>query len=278
LADEQTQEYIAANRRLWNEWTRIHEKSAMYDVEGFRAGKRRLHPLEIGEVGDVSGKSLLHLQCHFGLDTMSWADRGAVVTGVDFSDEAIQLAMSLSEELRIPARFILSDLYALPERLNPEREQFDIVFTSYGALYWLPDIWRWAEIAAAYVKPDGVLYVAEFHPYFQVFDDDASADALKVRYPYFHASEPELYPVQGSYADGNAAVNEPFEYGWSHPIGDIVTAVSQAGLRIEFLHEHDFTVEKLMPLVEMQPDGVFRLKDGVRSVPLLFSLKASKPG
>src|SRR5512145_1836222 len=138
---------IAANRRLWNEWARINQDSELYDMAGFRAGQTSLKPIELEEVGDVAGKSLLHLQCHFGQDTLSWARLGAQVTGMDFSDEGIKLAKKLAEELRIPARFICCDLYDLPKTLPDEK--FDIVFTSYGALCWLPDIKRWAEIAAS---------------------------------------------------------------------------------------------------------------------------------
>jgi SAM-dependent methyltransferase len=267
--------YLEANKRLWNEWTRIHEKSLFYDVEGFRAGNRRLHPLEIEEVGDVSGKSLLHLQCHFGLDTLSWAGRGATVTGADFSEEAIALAISLSEEVKIPARFLRANIYDLPDLLH---EQFDIVFTSYGAITWLPDIYRWAEVAAGFVKPGGFFYIAEFHPFSYVFDDGAEAKGLKVHYPYFNGSDPMAFPVWGSYADKTAQVNEPNEYCWSHTMGDIVTALASAGLRIEFLHEHPFSVNDQLPFMELAEDRYWRLKVQRECVPLMFSIRASKPG
>ncbi len=160
--------YTQANRALWNAWTLLHEKSEEYDVPGFRAGRCALKPIELAEVGDVAGKTLLHLQCHFGLDTLSWARRGARVTGVDFSDEAIRLARSLSSELAIPAEFIRSDIYELDRVLDRE---FDIVFTSYGVLVWLSDIRLWGRTVARFLKPGGIFYIAELHPITMIFDN-----------------------------------------------------------------------------------------------------------
>jgi 2-polyprenyl-3-methyl-5-hydroxy-6-metoxy-1,4-benzoquinol methylase len=143
-------ERIKVNLAAWNQMARMHAASPGYRLAEFKAGANVLQGIELGEVGDVGGKSLLHTQCHFGLDTISWARLGARVTGVDFSDEAIGLARSISAELKIPARFIQSNIYDAPGAID---EQFDMVFTSYGALCWLPDIKRWAEIAAGFVKP-----------------------------------------------------------------------------------------------------------------------------
>jgi 2-polyprenyl-3-methyl-5-hydroxy-6-metoxy-1,4-benzoquinol methylase len=145
-------QYTHANRILWNAWTKIHEKSQFYDIQAFKAGGNTLKSIELDELGDVRGSSLLHLQCHFGQDTLSWARLGAQVTGVDLSDEAISLARSLAGELGLKARFVCSDLYELPQVL---KEQFDIVFTSYGVLAWLSDLPRWAGIIANFIKPGG---------------------------------------------------------------------------------------------------------------------------
>ena len=158
-------ERLKANLDAWNQMARIHAGSRGYRLAEFKAGQNVLKPIELREVGDVRGKSLLHMQCHFGLDTMSWARMGAKVTGVDFSDEAIKLARSISGELKIPARFVQSNIYDAPDVVH---EQFDIVFTSYGALCWLPDITRWAQVAASFVKPGGFFYMAEFHPLTQM--------------------------------------------------------------------------------------------------------------
>ncbi|MBI2171844.1 MAG: class I SAM-dependent methyltransferase [Chloroflexi bacterium] len=262
--------YIRANLQHWDEITPIHVKSRFYDVEGFKAGRRSLHAIELVELGNVTGKSLLHLQCHFGLDTLSWARLGAKVTGVDFSGAAITQAQVLSYETNLPAAFICSNLYDLPNVLDA---QFDIVFTSYSALAWLPDLRPWAEIVARYVKPGGTFYIAEIHPVSQVFDDDAPSGPPAVKNPYFYSPEPELW--QGDYADRTARVVNP-SYNWVHSLSDIVNAVINAGLRVEFLHEFPYTVFQQFPFMEQGADGFWRLKGYENSIPLLFSLKATK--
>ena len=153
---------LLANRQNWNERTPVHAASDFYDVAGFKAGRITLTDIERGEVGDVSGKTLLHLQCHFGLDTMSWARLGATATGVDFSEAAIDLARSLNDELRLNTRFIRSDVYGLPDVLD---EEFDVVFTSYGVLVWLPDLDRWARTIRRMLRSGGTFYLVEFHPF-----------------------------------------------------------------------------------------------------------------
>lgn len=270
-----TDQHKQANLNLWNEWAVIHEKSTSYDVDGFKAGKLSLHSLEIEEIGDVTGKSLLHLQCHFGMDTLSWARLGATVTGIDFSDKAIEIARRLSDELRIPATFIQSDVNGLPEVLTG---QFDIVYTSYGVLCWLPDIRRWAQIVAHYLKPGGMFYIAEFHPFAYVFDDEADTPDLKVRYPYFGQPEPLEFQDGSSYADPEALVGQPVHYEWDHQLGEIVTALIDAGLRIEFLHEFPYTVFSQFPFMQQGEDGCFRLSKGDGMIPLMFSIRARKEG
>ncbi|MBN1311031.1 MAG: class I SAM-dependent methyltransferase [Anaerolineae bacterium] len=269
-----TDRYGQANLNLWNEWAIIHEKSASYDVEGFKSGKLSLHQLELEEVGDVSGKSLLHLQCHFGLDTLSWARLGATVTGIDFSDKAIEIARRLSCELDIPATFILSDVYGLPDVLDG---QFDIVFTSYGVLCWLRDIGRWAHIVAHFLKPGGMFYIAELHPFAYVFDDEADTPELKVRYPYFGQSEPLEFEGDGSYAEPETPVSQRVHYEWDHRLGEIVTALIDAGLRIEFLHEFPYTVDgSMLPSMQLGDDGYYHLSEGDGIIPLMYSIKAQK--
>ncbi len=151
------------NRQLWNEWTGIHTEGSFYDVESFKNGDRgvRIDAWEQDEVGDVRGKSLLHLQCHFGLDTLSWARLGAVVTGVDFSEKAIAAARGLAREVGLEARFCISSVYDLPDALGGT---FDIVYASRGALGWLPSIERWADVVTRYLTPGGFLYLHEGHP------------------------------------------------------------------------------------------------------------------
>lgn len=265
------EKYKQANRDLWNEWTQIHEKSEFYDVAGFKQGKLSLHSIEMEELRDVSKKSLLHLQCHFGLDTLSWARLGAKVTGVDFSDKAIALARSLSQELKIPATFICADVYKLPSILP---QKFDIVFTSAGVLCWLPDIQQWAEIVAHFLKPGGIFYIREFHPFAQIFDDQEGLTDLRVAYHYFHSPEPMRCTVKGSYASRSATVSQTVAYEWAHSLSDILNALISAGLRIEFLHEFPYCTYQMYPFMEQSEDGHWRLKN--RNIPLMFSLKALK--
>lgn len=265
-------EYLRANQRRWDQLTAEHEKSAFYDLAGFKAGKDRLHSIELSELGDVAGKSLLHLQCHFGLDTLAWARRGAVVTGVDFSPRAISLAQSLSAELDIPAAFYCSDIYELPAVLTGE---FDIVFTSYGVLHGLPDLRRWAEIIARYLKPGGIFYIVEDHPFFRVFRAKLGGE-FKAERDYFFSEEPERIEVTGSYATGGAGP-AGVQYVWDHSLGEVVTALIDAGLMIEFLHEFPYAARAKFPFMEQGEDGWWRLPPGQHgTIPFLFSLQARK--
>ncbi len=264
-------ECMNTNRDHWNGVVSSHVKAPSYDVDGFRAGETTLRPIELEEVGDVSGKSLLHLQCHFGLDTMSWARLGARATGVDFSDEAISTAQSLSSELGLDARFICSNVYDLPDVLD---EQFDVVFTSYGVLAWLPDLDRWAQTVAHFVKPGGTFHIAEIHPIESMMEYDADTDELRWEYPYFFQSEALRSECAHTYAAENAAANSPVTYEWCHSLGEIVTSLINAGLTIEYLHEFPFCCYQPFPCMTKDENGWWRLPEKYRDIPLLFSIKA----
>ena len=199
------QEFMEANLRHWDGLIPVHERSRFYDVEGFRGGASTLHSIELEELGDVSDKSLLHLQCHFGLDTLSWAIQGARVTGADYSKEAITLARSLASDQRIDARFVVSNIYDLPNVLD---ERYDIVFTSYGVLMWLPELGPWAEVVSRFLKAGGTFYMVEFHPFAYVFYDGEDVNDLVVHYPYFHTTNPKKFEPDGtgSYAERNVPI------------------------------------------------------------------------
>jgi SAM-dependent methyltransferase len=269
-------EYRKSNLELWNNWALLHVASDAYHVESFKAGKNSLRPIELEEVGDVAGKTLLHLQCHFGKDTLSWARLGATVTGVDFSDEAIRIARELSAGLAIPATFVQSDIYDLPNVLSG---QFDIVFVSYGAIYWLNDLDEWARIAASYLKPGGLFYIAEFHPFPMVFEDAEDGQSLKIAYPSRSRSdEPLRFETHGSYAVPDADYHA-VEYGWNHSMSDIINSLIKAGLQIEFLHEYHFSADRSMfKALEPTGDGWYQLKNPVEraAIPLMFSIRAHK--
>ena len=266
------EQYIQTNKERWDQLTAEHQSSSFYDLEGFKAGKDRLRSIELSELGDVAGKSLLHLQCHFGLDTLAWARRGAVVTGVDFSPKSIALAQSLSEELAIPAEFYCSDIYNLPNILS---RQFDIVFTSYGILHWLPDLKPWAETIAHFLKPGGIFYIVEDHPFFRVFRAKPEGE-FKAERSYFLKEEPQRIEAAGSYAtndQGTAGVT----YIWDHSIGEVLNSLIAAGLTIEFLHEFPYAARAKFPFMEQGEDSWWRLPPHQHgTIPFLFSLQARK--
>jgi SAM-dependent methyltransferase len=261
------EDYFETNRGLWNGWAKLHVDSKFYDLEGFKGGKTSLQAIELEELGDVSGKTLLHLQCHFGMDTMSWAREGARVTGADLSDEAIRLARSISKELGMDARFICSNIYDLPKVLD---ERFDIVFTSYGTLCWLPDLKKWAGMIKKYLNPGGIFYMVDGHPFRAVLDDEGD----RITNSYFYSPEPLSYEVKGSYANWDADFCHK-SYEWQHPISEIVTELISAGLKLEYLHEFPFspclgdTATK-----EIEP-GRFELKKHPKKIPLTYSIRAT---
>jgi ubiquinone/menaquinone biosynthesis C-methylase UbiE len=259
--------YIEANRQLWKGWTEINRDSKMYDLEGFKAGKNKLKSIELDELEEVDGKTMLHLQCHFGLDSLSWARMGAKVTGVDFSEEAINLARSISDELNIDARFIHSELFDLPNHLD---EKFDIVFTSYGVLTWLDDLKKWAELIARYLKLGGTFYIVELHPFLSSVSDDGT----KMEYPYFNIGKPLKFKAEGSYSDPNADFTHD-SYEWSHSLGEIVTSLIDAGLKLEYLHEFPYSPTNCNTFFRELEPGKFVIKDFPDKMPLTFSIKAT---
>jgi SAM-dependent methyltransferase len=263
--------FFQNNRDMWNEWAELHAGSGFYDTGGFIKGRCTLDAIELDEVGDVNGKSLLHLQCHFGMDTLSWARRGAKVTGVDFSDKAIEIARNLSDETGLQADFICSNLYDLPRNLKGE---FDIIYTSAGVLCWLPDLREWADVIAQFLKRGGFFYIREEHPVItMLFDDNPDVSKPEIQNSYFHKPEPDIYPTEGSYA-GVKTRRIHHSHEWTHGLGDIINSLIAAGLRIEFLHEYPKLFFKAMPYMTQDREGYWRIEGD--KIPLLFTLKAGK--
>ena len=265
-------EYMKNNQEMWDDWAPLHAQSEFYDVEGFKKGRCTLYPIELEEMGDVSGKSLLHLQCHFGLDTLSWARQGAKVTGIDFSDKAIEIARSLSKELGIDANFVCSDVYDLPEK---PKDEFNIVYTSAGVLCWLPDLKRWAEIISRFLKPGGFFYILEGHPFLNMLlSDSPDTTGPEITRSYFYTAEPEEYQIDGSYA--GVKTDKPHTgHEWTHSMGDIINSLISSGLRIEFLHEFPVIFFRCLPFMEPDDNGLWRIPGD--EIPLIFTLKAFKP-
>lgn len=264
--------HVENNRTVWNDWTDLHATDSEYNIETFKAGRCTLRSIELEGIGEVAGRSLLHLQCHFGLDTLSWARRGAVVTGIDFSDRAIDLARRLSAETGIPGTFHCTELDRLHRVLD---EPFDIIFTSYGVLCWLPDIKRWGRTVADLLKPGGTFFIAEFHPFAYVFDDAPGTTEPTLVYPYFDRSEPMRFENSGSYASPDADYRS-VTYEWVHSLSEIVNALLMAGLRIESLREYPYCASEMFPCQVLGEDGWWRMKDPRWSIPLTFSIRATK--
>ncbi len=261
-------------RQNWNERTPVHAASNFYDVEGFRSGEITLTDIEIDELGPVVGKSLLHLQCHFGMDTMSWARMGANATGVDISDTAIDLAREMNAELGLNARFIRSNIYDLPVVLN---EQFDIVYTALGVLCWLPDMAGWAQIVARYLKPGGTFYILDGHPVCHMFEPvetDGGEQQLRPINSYFPDSEGITYPGGGYTYTGSGIIESP-SHEWQHSMSEIVNALIGAGLQIQYLNEFAVAQYRAFPGMSRHDDG-WRLDRHHGSIPFMFSIRATK--
>ncbi|MHA2238152.1 MAG: class I SAM-dependent methyltransferase [Candidatus Hodarchaeales archaeon] len=267
--------FIDANKKRWDELAEAHYKGKGYNVKEFIKGGISISDIELHEVGDVKGKRLLHLQCHFGKDTLSWARLGATVTGVDFSGRAIELAQQLSNETDLKATFIQSEISKL-EQSTLVPASFDIVFTSHGAIYWLPDLQKWAELIYRYLKPGGFFYIADSHPTGNMFDDEHESD-LVIRYPYFHSEKPLDLDVEGSYAEVNVEIKNKKEYGWVHNMGYIINSLIKAGLQIEFLHEYPFVSWQMFPFLVEKEGNWWHLPEKYEKIPLTFTLKAIKP-
>ena len=266
-------EWFAANRANWDERVPIHLRS--YDLTALRAGRGVLHPIEEGEFQVTPGERVLHLQCHFGADTLTLAQRGALVTGVDFSPVAIAAARVLAMELGLTARFVEANVYEAPQVL-PEPGGFDRVFVSWGALCWLPDMVGLAKVVSYYLRPGGQLYLIEGHPAALVFDDlAAGADGNPGWFaPYFH-EEALVLDDERDYSDPNARLDNKRTYEWMHPIGTIVEALRSNGLAIDFLREHDQVPWRMFAQLVEGNGGMYRWP-AKRWLPLSFSLSAVK--
>lgn len=264
-----TRSYTEANRATWNLWmTRDTETDHFKDVARYRETGSSLRPIEREALGEVAGKSLLHLQCNLGSETLSWARLGARVVGVDIADEAIHVARGLASEggLSEQARFVRADIYDLPETLD---ETFDIVIASYGALCWAPDLGGWTAVAARYVAPGGSLLLVDMHPAGMALDadpSDPSGRTLRLARPYFHTTAPEREEPSG----------ESPVYVWNYGLGEVVTAVANMGLRVEWLREHPLSWWRQYPSMVETGDGYWRWPDETFDLPLLFSLRATR--
>ena len=272
-------DWRALNRANWDERVAVHLKAPGYDLGPLSAGRGLLNPVEEAEIGDVRGLRVLHLQCHFGADTLSLAQRGATVVGLDFSGPAIAAARDLAAELGLAdrARFVQADLYDAPSAVA-EPASFDLVFTTWGATCWLPDIRRWAGIIAQFLKPGGRLYYADAHPAAYVFGDEAKLPDGRPGYfvPYFER-QPLVMVEHNDYADPTAHLENAINVSWLHPLSDIVGGLIDAGLSLDWLHEHAQVPWRMFEMLVKGEDGDWRWPDRPW-LPLALSLQATRRG
>jgi SAM-dependent methyltransferase len=259
--------YLEKNRESWNKRTDYHIDSEFYDVKGFLEGNSSLKSIELNLLGDIKNKCVLHLQCHFGQDTLSLARMGAEVTGIDLSDNAIKNANLLAEKAKLKAEFICCDLYSLPEHLD---KQFDLVFTSYGTIGWLPDLDKWAKIVSKYLKPGGKFVFVEFHPVVWMYDNNFE----KVGYNYFNV-EPIVETESGTYADKTAPINKE-SVGWNHPTSEVLNSLIKNGLTLHSFDEFDYSPYNCFNNTEEFEPGKFRIKHLGNKIPMTFALVAEK--
>ena len=260
-------DYLEKNRESWNKRTEVHIDSEFYNNESFIEGRSSLNSIELDLFGDVSGKKILHLQCHFGQDSISLSRMGAEVTGMDLSDHAIRTAVDLAEKTGQSTKFICCDVYDLPNHLD---EKFDIVFTSYGTIGWLPDMGKWANVVQHFLKPGGEFIFAEFHPVVWMFDDDFA----KVGYSYFN-TEPIQETESGTYTDRNADIVAEY-ITWNHSMGEVMMSLINSGLAIHEMHEFDYSPYDCFGHTEEFEPGKFRIKHLENKIPMVYSLRAVK--
>lgn len=259
--------YLAINKQSWNNRTDAHLKSVFYDLDGFLKGKSSLNDIELNLLGNIEGKSILHLQCHFGQDTISLSQLGAEVTGVDLSDKAIESAKSIASQMNSTAKFICCNIYDL---LNHLDQKFDIIFTSYGTITWLPDLQEWAKLISNYLKPEGRFIFAEFHPVVWMFDDNFET----VAYNYFN-SGPILETESGTYADRNAEITQQYVC-WNHSMAEVISALITNGLEIKTFQEFDYSPYNCFnKTIEFEP-GKYRIEHLDDKIPMVYAIEATR--
>lgn len=260
-------DYLNINKKSWNNKVETHVNSEFYDMENFMKTQNSLNPIELNLLPNLKGKTVLHLQCHFGQDSISLSKLGAKVIGVDLSDKAISKARELAEELQADAEFICCDVYDLPNHLN---QQFDFVFSSYGTIGWLPDINQWASIVSQFLKPKGQFVFVEFHPVVWMFDDDFT----HIKYHYSN-KEPIQETETGTYAEKDADIEQEFVM-WNHGLSEVIGGLIKQSLTITHFSEYDYSpYDCFANTIEVEPKK-FRIKNFDDKLPMVYALVASK--
>ena len=261
------QNYIEINRKSWNNKTEAHLNSEFYNLADFLKGNTSLNSIELDLLGDIEGKTILHLQCHFGQDTIALSRLGAKVTGIDLSDKAIESAKKIAIDTKSDAKFICCNLYDLPKYLD---EQFDIVFTSYGTIGWLPDLNKWGNIVSKFLKPNGQFVFVEFHPVVWMFNDDFE----EIKYNYFNSGA-IVETENGTYADKDAQISQEC-ITWNHSISEVLNSLIKSGLEINSLDEFDYSPYNCFSkTIEIEPKK-YRIEHLENKIPMIYSISAKK--
>jgi SAM-dependent methyltransferase len=259
--------HLNTNKNLWNNKVAHHIESDFYKMKDFLAGNTSLNAIELNLLGNIEGKSVLHLQCHFGQDSISLAKLGAKVTAIDFSEIAIVKAKEFAMQTNTNVDFICCNIYDLPNLLNIK---FDVVFTSYGTIGWLPDISKWANIVSHYLKPNGQFVFAEFHPVIWMYDNDFTF----IQYNYFK-DDPIIELETGTYADRNAdLIGESVT--WNHSISEVLNALIKNGLSILEFNEFDYSPYNIFSKPVEFEKGKFRIENHGNKIPIVYAILAQK--
>lgn len=259
--------YLEINKRLWDAKTEIHINSDFYNVKEFKASGNSLIGPEVALLGDVKDKNIIHLQCHFGMDSLSLAKKGAQVIGLDLSEKAIEEAQKLASEMGLKAKFICTDVYSAPALIQ---EKADIILSSYGTIGWLPDMKQWAKVITSLLKPEGRLILAEFHPVIWMYNHSFSA----IEYSYFN-TDPIIEEEHGTYADRNANIHMK-EIGWNHSLDEVISALIDEGLRITSFKEYDYSPYPCFSNLVKIAENKFQIKGMEGKMPMLYTLVAQK--
>lgn len=260
--------YFETNKKHWNERTKVHVRSDFYDNAAFLKGKNSLNAIELPYLQNLEGKRVLHLQCHFGQDTISLKRLGAATaTGVDFSEEAITFATNMAKELNEGVSFILGNVLHLDQLIDGE---FDLIFCSYGVTGWLPELDTWAKNISRFLAPGGRFVYAEFHPVMWMFDDDVE----KITYPYLHG-DVIAEDLQGTYTDGGEHLQYK-SFGWNYGISEVITPLLNSGLQLKTFNEYDHSPYECWPNMVMKEHGL-QMKGREGKLPMVYLIEMEKP-
>jgi SAM-dependent methyltransferase len=272
-------DYRDVNRASWDDRVAAHTASPDYAVARFTEDESFVSEVvsfDAPRLGDIAGLDTVHLQCHIGTDTVSLARLGARVTGLDFSAPALEQGRRLAAAVGLDVEFVESDLYGAPEVLG--RERFDLVYTGIGAICWLPDIRRWAAVVASVMRPGGRLFMREGHPVLWSLADPRPDGLLALEYPYFEQREPTVWDEGGTYVQTDQVFTHNLTHEWNHGLGEIVTALFDAGLELTALEEHDSVPWDAIPgQMTAIGGGEFRLSDRPERLPHSYTLQARRP-